>query len=223
MTPNAFFWRKKPNVRRLRDYGFVLRDDTFTYTAKLLEGQFELTVTISENGNVDTQVIDATSGDEYVLHRTPGAVGSFIGTVKAEYEAVLTKISDACFEPDVFKSDAAKRLISYVRSTYGDELEFLWTKFPDNAVWRRKDNQKWYGALLTISRRKLGLDSDEIIEIIDLRIKTEEMDVLIDQKKYFPGYHMNKKHWFTICLDGSVSLEEICRRIDNSYVLALGK
>ena len=38
---------------------------------------------------------------------------------------------------------------------YCDELEFLWQKFPDNAVWRRKDNKKWYGALLTVSKEKL--------------------------------------------------------------------
>lgn len=37
--------------------------------------------------------------------------------------------------------------IEYVRKKYGDELEFLWTKFPDNAAWRRKDNRKWYGVL----------------------------------------------------------------------------
>ena len=28
---------------------------------------------------------------------------------------------------------------------------------------------------------------------------------------------MNKKHWYTVILDGSVPFEEICRRIDESY------
>ena len=36
-----------------------------------------------------------------------------------------------------------------------------------------------------------------------------------------PGYHMNKKHWFTICLDGFVPMEEIFRRIDESFALAV--
>lgn len=31
---------------------------------------------------------------------------------------------------------------------------------------------------------------------------------------------MNKKHWITICLDGTVSLEEIFRLIDMSFILA---
>lgn len=120
----------------------------------------------------------------------------------------------------VFKAEQSVALIAYVREKYGDELEYLWDKFPDNAVWRRKDNEKWYGALLTVSRRKLGIPSDEIVEIIDLRIALEEMDNLIDNACFFPGWHMNKKHWYTIILDGTVSTDEICRRVDKSYLLA---
>jgi predicted DNA-binding protein (MmcQ/YjbR family) len=34
-----------------------------------------------------------------------------------------------------------------------------------------------------------------------------------------PGYHMNKKHWNTIILDGSVSDNEVFSWIDHSYDL----
>lgn len=165
-------------------------------------------------------ITDNSSGEEYVLHRVTGAAGTFVGRVKSEYEAVLEGIAAKCFDPDVFKSEQAKAVIAYMGDTYGDEPEFLWQKFPDNAVVRRKDNRKWYAAILTVSRRKLGSDSDALVEILDLRIKPEELEHTIDNIKYFPGYHMNKKHWYTICLDGSVSIEEIDRRIDESYFLA---
>lgn len=36
-----------------------------------------------------------------------------------------------------------------------------------------------------------------------------------------PGYHMNKKHWNTVLLDGSVPEGELMRMIDNSYDLVL--
>ena len=74
---------------------------------------------------------------------------------------------------------------------------------------------------MTVSKSKLGLDDDEKIEIVDLRIKTEETEKTVDNKKYFSGYHMNKKHWITICLDGSVSTDEIFERIEESYNLAI--
>ena len=85
---------------------------------------------------------------------------------------------------------------------------------------RRKDNQKWYAVILTISRQKLGLNGNDKIEVMDLRGLPEEIAGLTDGQKYFPGYHMNKKHWYTLCLDGSVGLEEIYRRVDESYLLA---
>lgn len=120
----------------------------------------------------------------------------------------------------IWKSDYTKKVISYVRQAYSDELEYLWPKFPGNAIWRRKDSGKWYAALLSVSKKKLGIDSDDVVEIIDLRVEPEILNFLIDNKKYYPGYHMNKKHWCTIILDGSVSLEEICARIDESFLLA---
>ena len=37
-----------------------------------------------------------------------------------------------------------------------------------------------------------------------------------------PGYHMNKKHWNTLKLDGSIPRGEIERMIDHSYALVVG-
>lgn len=36
-----------------------------------------------------------------------------------------------------------------------------------------------------------------------------------------PGYHMNKKHWNTVILDGSIPEGEIQRMIDHSYSLVV--
>jgi len=38
-----------------------------------------------------------------------------------------------------------------------------------------------------------------------------------------PGYHMNKKHWNTVLLDGSITDKEIFSWIDHSYDLIAGK
>lgn len=93
-------------------------------------------------------------------------------------------------------------------------------KIPGQCHMAPEGHKKWYGALLTISKRKLGIPSDEIMEIIEFRIQPDELEALIDNEVYFPGYHMNKKHWYTIILDNSVSMEEIINRIEESYLLA---
>ena len=36
-----------------------------------------------------------------------------------------------------------------------------------------------------------------------------------------PGYHMNKRHWNTVLLDGTVPRGELERMIDNSYGLVV--
>ena len=38
-----------------------------------------------------------------------------------------------------------------------------------------------------------------------------------------PGYHMNKKHWNTVLLDGSVPDKEVFSWIDHSYDLIINK
>jgi len=38
-------------------------------------------------------------------------------------------------------------------------------------------------------------------------------------KAVTPGYHLNKNHWNTVILDGSIPAEEVFQMIDDSYQL----
>lgn len=38
-----------------------------------------------------------------------------------------------------------------------------------------------------------------------------------------PGYHMNKKHWNTIMVDGRLSAKQLMEMIDDSYTLVASK
>lgn len=213
------FKRKKLNRNKLKQYGFKYDGEFYSFQQEIMNSSFTLYITIGENEIPDTKLIEKETNDEYVLYKT-NAQGTFVGHIRAEIENVLNQIADTCYETAVFKTRQAQMLIEFVRKTYGDELEFLWTKFPDNAIWRRKDNKKWYGAILTVQRKKLGLDSDEVVEIIDLRLQPELMQELISIKNYYPGWHMNKKSWYTMILDDSIPDKELCQRVLESYELA---
>ncbi len=213
------FHSRKLNINKLMCYGFKSKGNYWIYNTTIMNGDFTLNISVFENGDVDTDLIDNETNEPYILYKT-NASGTFVGEVRAEIEKVLRNIADECFDFSVFKTEQALKIIEYVRDTYSDELEFLWAKFPDNAVWRRKDNNKWYGIIMTVSRNKLGLSSNEVVEIMDLRLEKEQMSKTVDNERYFPGWHMNKKSWYTIILDNSVSTEEICYRIDESYKLA---
>ena len=220
---DGIFRKRAVVFDKLLDYGFNHSDKGYEYKTNIFDNQMSLTVKIDSQGIIDTEVAEIETGEPYTLFLVEDAVGSFVGGVRGEYERVLTDIAEKCCNRQVFKSKYAELVIKYIREKYGDELEFLWEKFDDNAIWRRKDNNKWYGALLTAAKCKIGLEGEEKIEILDLRISPQEVESIIDNKRYFPAYHMNKKSWITVCLDGSLDIVEIYRRIDESYILALKK
>ena len=217
---DEIFKYKEPDFDKLKKFGFIEKEGCYRFEQQILKSQFTLKVEIDTKGKVFAAVIDNDFNEEYVLHLQPYATGSFVGQVRQEYDECLQKIADNCFNTVIFKSPQAKELINYVRQKYGDELEYLWQKFPNNAIWRRQDNKKWYAVILTVNKTKLGLSETEEIEIIDLRADAETLPQIIDNKKYFFGYHMNKKHWITICLDGSVDIEEIKQHLDDSYKIS---
>ncbi|HEX3923207.1 MAG TPA: MmcQ/YjbR family DNA-binding protein [Streptosporangiaceae bacterium] len=52
-------------------------------------------------------------------------------------------------------------------------------------------------------------------------------DLAVDLRSRYgaitPGYHLNKRHWNTVVLDGSVPDEQVLELIDHSYDLAVGR
>lgn len=211
---------KKANFDKLKKFGFIKNDDVFQFTTDIVDGEFEMQIFVTLNGKISAKVFDKSNGDEYVLHLTEDAVGEFVGKVRIDYENVLQNICDNCFESGIFSNSQTQQIISYIRQKYGDELEFLWKNFPTDAIWRRKDTNKWYGLLVKLPKNKLGLKGSENVDILNLKVSPEKLEKLLDNKSILHAYHMNKKHWITICLDGTVETQKITNLIDESYKLA---
>lgn len=67
-----------------------------------------------------------------------------------------------------------------------------------------------------------GLDS----EPLQFNVKCEPAKAIELREEYAcvqPGYHMNKKHWNTVIVDGSVSSKQLKEWIDWSYNLVADK
>jgi len=66
-----------------------------------------------------------------------------------------------------------------------------------------------------------NLDGD-----LSINLKCDPAIALELRERYssvVPGYHMNKKHWNTVYIDGSVPDKEIFSWIDHSYELVIKK
>ena len=214
------FKNRKADFEKLRACGFTESAEGFSWRTELLGGEFLLTVTVSRTGEVQTELADRDFGEPYTLHLVEDAVGSFVGKVREEYDRVLAAIAEHCFEPAVFGEKQTNALIEHVREKYGTEPEYLWEKFPDNAVLRRADNGKWYGAILTTERKKLSLEGGGKAEILDIRCDPAVIPAIVDGKRILSGWHMNKKHWISVPLDGTLPFGEICELLEESYHLA---
>lgn len=216
---DKYFRLKSIEEQKLIPFGFGADGNKFVLKRQIADGAMELCVTV-ENGRVFADTYDCDTGNSYTLHTVDGTSGEFVGKVRADFTAVLEEIAEKCCKTEVFKQEQTKEVIDFIKRKYGDELEFLWDDSPDAAIWRRKDNNKWYGIIMTVKREKIGLEGDGLIEIIDLRAAPADIDAIVDNKTYFRGYHMNKKNWLTIPLDYRIDFNEMVARIEESYYIA---
>ena len=114
-----------------------------------------------------------------------------------------------------------EKIFEYVKKRYGTSPEYLWSSSPDSAVLRHK-NGKWYAVIMNVEKSKLGLEEDDTVEIIDVKCDPEMTGMIIQTYGFLPGYHMNKQHWITILLDGTVGESKILDFLDMSYDLIDG-
>ncbi len=205
------------DFKKLLEYGFIEKEKQYEYKTPLIENEFDIIVTFYKDSELDIKVIDLISNEEYLPIKIPQATGEYVGKIREELKNKLNEIIVNCSQIEVFKSTQSKQIIKYIKEKYDNDPEFLWKKYEGTAVFRHKENSKWYGLLMNLSKSKLGIDSDELVDIIDLKILPHDIENIVDNEKYFLGYHMNKKHWFTIVLDNSVPIERIFEFIDKSY------
>ena len=206
---------KKPNKNKLLEYGFIKKDNSYIYKNTLIENEFNIIITI-KNNKLYTKVIDINTNDEYLLLKVSYIDGEYIGKVRDEYNKVINDIIDKCFYIDTFKNKQTKEILKYIKEKYNEEPEYLWED-KSSAVIRHKEDNKWYMVLMKIEKSKLGFDSSELIEIINLKLPPSTIENIIDNKLYFKAYHMNKKHWITIILDNNINTKDIIKYINISY------
>lgn len=110
-------------------------------------------------------------------------------------------------------------VFAYIKKKYKTSPEYLWKKYPEYAVFRHADNNKWFALQAAVPENKLGLGGDDRIEVVN--VKVDDMfyrDMLIRQEGFIPAYHMNKQYWVTVLLDGTVKQEQVFDLIDASFL-----
>lgn len=108
----------------------------------------------------------------------------------------------------------------YIKEKFDVLGEQIFPKYPNFSAFRHKKNEKWFALLMDISASKLGLESDEIIEVLNLKCSPDLAMVLVDEEQIFKVYHMNKKHLISVNLNSKISQKAVFDLIDESFSLS---
>ena len=90
--------------------------------------------------------------------------------------------------------------LDYCLDTFGTSPDYPFDEDFETAVFRHADNRKWFALLMRVSRRKFGFDSDETVDIVNLKLPVEMFGSFGKDDGVYPAYHMNKLHWISVLL-----------------------
>ena len=93
-----------------------------------------------------------------------------------------------------------QKFLEYCFDTYGTSPDYPFDDWMESVVLRHTDNRKWYAIVMKVSRRKFGFDSDEVIDVVNLKLPTEMFGSFGSPDGVYPAYHMNKLHWISVLL-----------------------
>lgn len=117
-----------------------------------------------------------------------------------------------------------EEIFKYVKKKYGTEPDYPLPTAQGFPVFRHEDNRKWFAIIMDVPREKLGLEGTDRVDVLNVKMGDSMLaDILTQQTGYFRGYHISRGNWISILLDGTVPFEDICKWIDESYVVTASK
>ena len=93
-----------------------------------------------------------------------------------------------------------QQFLAYCLDTYGTSPDYPFDEDFVTAVMRHADSRKWYAIAMRVSRRKFGFESDEVIDVVNLKLPVEMFGSFGAGNGVYPAYHMNKLHWISVLL-----------------------
>ena len=112
--------------------------------------------------------------------------------------------------------------LTHCLTTYNTIPDYPFDEDFETAVLRHTDNRKWYAIVMRVSRRKFGFESDEITDVVNLKLPLEMFGSFGRADAVYPAYHMNKLHWISVLLPDATD-DLIQFLVNVSYEATKGK
>ena len=92
-----------------------------------------------------------------------------------------------------------QEFLQHCLDAYGTSPDYPFDDLFETAVLRH-GNRKWYALVMRVSRRKFGQESDQVIDVVNMKLPTEMFGSFGVEDGVYPAYHMNKLHWISVIL-----------------------
>lgn len=210
------FEQYQVDFKKLINLGFNYENDIYQISKLIYQDEFKLNIKIDNNGNVSYQLIEISFDEEYPLIKLKRG-GTFSSKLKEEIINCLVNIRDNCFIKKAFLFDQTSRIIQNTSKIYQTNIEYPWEDDTVDGIFRNQKTRKWFLLLMKINQNKLDHKTNQMIEIINLKLDKDKIVNLISKPGFYPAYHMNKKNWITIILNDTLKDDTIMEMIEESY------
>lgn len=213
---NSIFKKSILDVNKLEPYGFIKKENNYIYEENIMDNSFKVILIIKDK-ILSGKIIDLNFNEEYNNFRVEGMNGKFVSKVKEEYIRILKDIKENCYITYIYKEEQPNRIVGLIKETYGDNPNFEWDNSPDAATFKNPNTKKWYGLIMNVDMSKFDKSKNGEVTCLNIKLNPEEILSLIDNKNFFPAYHMNKKYWISIILNNNLEDKVVMDLIEESH------
>lgn len=200
----AFFVNYQVDYGKLKEYGFIIENNEYIFNKQLNDN---LTMKIIINKDISLYIFDKDFNDECLNYE--------LSFIKSKWIKIIDDIKNKCCNLLTYNSKQAMEIDRYIYDKYNIKANFMFSKFPHFGVY--KVNNKWFAIIMDIDYSIIDKTKKGLVYVIN--IKNDNVEKLINENGFYKAYHMNKKYWISICLDGEVSNNKVFSLIDKSFEL----
>lgn len=211
MEYTHIFEKYRFSTDKAEKFGFKEKSGQYVYKTEEYGGVYLVFTVDPAKKTFSVHAVDGEFDEIYRMFEVGGS-SSFANGLREKANEIADRIISECFEDKQTRG----RVFSYVYEKYGTTPDYPFEDDDDTAV-LRCENGKWYALVMSLTYRQLGIDSDEAVDVMNIKLPPEKIQTLPDGKYYFKCYHMNKKYWISVALLDNIDFEKLSRLIDESH------
>lgn len=212
--------RHKLNRVLLEKVGFCQDNDVYQCRKTFADPNFYAIIRLNQE-LFEVKVFETSFDEEYIPFTLKSVQTPLVAGLREQVNKWVETILETAFD----QNDMKNRLIEYGKEKHHSIPEHPFDEEPPkvSTVLRVAKDGKWYALFMDVNAKSMGLKDEGKVDVVNLKTDPTKMASILDQRHFFPAYHMNKKLWISIVLDETTPWEKTIKLLDESFALVSPK